>query len=290
MDWDDLRVFLAVAQCGSLRDAAEVLGVTQPTVARRLRSLEVDLGLPLFERSRDGHRLTAAGAELLPEVRAVETVVLRVEKRSLGLLSRLTETVRVEAGETAAAVLARGLHRLADGPNVELLVTGMSASPVGRAPEVLVRHGLPEKADGLTRRVGSVDSAVYGTPTFAEGRTLPLSDADLATLPWLGFVEEQERYVTMRWLRQQMRDRPPAARLMNSDLMTVVAASGVGVAVLPCFVGDSVEGLLRLTAPIEALRGDYWTVIHPDLAHNASVRAVTEWIVSCFSTLEQTAA
>ena len=287
MNWDDLRAFLAVAQLGSLRRAAESLRVTQPTVARRLRVLEADLGVPLFDREREGHRLTKAGAALLPEVRAVETAALRVEQRSLSLLGRLAETVRVEAGEWAAAVLVRGLASIADGPQIELVVTGTPSPVANRGPEILVRHGIPEPGDGLTRRVGSLSCALYGTRAFADGRALPLSPAELATLPWLGFVEEQEHYVTMRWLRTQVRDRPPAARLMNTDLMVVAAREGIGVAVLPCFLGDATAGLVRLSAPIEELRADYWTLIHPDLSRNPSVRAVAAWITECFTATER---
>lgn len=286
MNWSDLRTFLAVAQLGSLRQAAEMLGVTQPTVARRVRILEADLGVPLFDRDREGHRLTAAGVELLPEVRTVETAILRVEQRSLGLLSRLTETVRVGAGETAAAVLARGLNHIADGPNIELVVTGVNSPAVSRPPEVLVQHGMPEAGSGLTKRVGSISCAIYGSMTFADGRSLPLAHTDLVTLPWLGFVDEQEHYVTMCWLREQMRDRPPAARLTNTDLMTMAAAAGVGVAVLPCFLGNSALGVERLSAPIEALSADYWIVTNPDLSRNSSIRAVVDWISRCFRTVE----
>ncbi|WP_282606092.1 LysR family transcriptional regulator [Pelagibius sp. Alg239-R121] len=284
MNWSDLPAFLAVAQLGSLRQAADMLDVTQPTIARRIQTLEADLGIPLFERDREGHRLTAAGAQLLPEVRAVETAALRVQQRSLGLVGRLTETVRVEAGETAAAVLARGLKDIAEGPNIELLVTGLPSSGTGRSPEILVQHGLPDAGSGLTRRAGSISCALYGVAAFAEGRTLPLAPRDLSTLPWLGFVEEQEHYVTMRWLRTQMRDRPPAARLMNINLMTVAATEGIGVAVLPVFLGNSLPGLVRLSAPIEELRADYWTITHPDLSRNTSVRTVINWIINCFQT------
>lgn len=287
MEWTDLRAFLAVAQLGSLRRAAQSLRVTQPTIARRIRALETDLGLPLFERDRDGHRLTAAGAELLPDVRAVETAALRVERRSRALVGRLTETVRVAAGDWAALLLARGLGRLSGGPHVELLVSGGPEGGTGRAPEIVVHHGLPETGDGLTRRVGSIGCAVYGAAGFAEGRVLPLDPGDIASLPWLGFVEEQQHYVTMRWLREQMRGRPPVARLMRTDLMVDAAVSGIGVAVLPVFLGDSAPALVRLSAAIEPLRADYWAVAQRDLARNASVRAVTAWVADCFRAAEQ---
>jgi len=286
MDWDDLRAFLAVAQLGSLRGAAETLGVTQPTIARRLRILEADLGLPLFDRDRDGHRLTAAGAALLPEARAVETAALRFERRSHGLIDRLAETVRVGAAEWAALLLARGLARIPDGPRIELLETRMPWPGSGRAPEIVVRHGLPDAGDQVTRRVGSLDCAVYGAAGFGYGRALPLTPADLASLPWIAFAEEQEQYATMRWLREQMRDRPPVARLMRTDLMIEAAAGGIGVAVLPCFLGDVVPNLVRLSAPVDALRADYWVMTHPDLSRNPSVRAVTIWITDCFRAAE----
>jgi DNA-binding transcriptional LysR family regulator len=128
---------------------------------------------------------------------------------------------------------------------------------------------------------------VYGAPAFAEGRTLPLSHADLATLPWLGFVAEQEHYVTMRWLRARMRDRPPVARLMNTDLMIAAAAAGIGVAVLPCFKGNATPGLMRLTAPIDDLQADYWIVTDPDLARNPAVRTIIDWIATCFRETER---
>lgn len=288
MNWSDLRAFLAVSQLGSLRLAAETLDVTQPTISRRIKNLEEDLGIPLFERRREGHILTKAGAELLPEARAVETAALRVEQHSLSLLSQLRETVRVGvvAGESAAAILASGLHHNVHGPQIELVDSATSYSTSKHAPEILVKHGIPENGDAMIRRVGSVDSAVYGWPKFGEGRSLPLALTDLAALPWLGYIEEQEHYITMRWLRKQMRDRPPVARLMSTSLMVLAAESGIGVAVLPCFLGKASDKLMRLSAPIEELHADFYTIANPDLARNSSIRAVAAWVATCFRTVE----
>lgn len=282
MDWSDLRIFLAVAQNGSLRRAADMLSVTQPTIARRLRNLETDMGLALFDRSRGGHRLTPAGEELLPEIRAVESAALRVEQRSLGLATQLTETVRVAAGQTSAAVLARGLHLLKGGPAVELVVTDASNANDARTPDISVFHDIPSSSSGMTRRIGSINCAVYGSPDFARARALPLLPSDLSTLPWLGFVKGQEYFLTMHWLQEIMRDRPPAARMENTDLMAVAAEQGVGVAVLPCFKGDESASLVQLSEQIEKLRADYWTLIQPNLARNPSIRVVADWIVECF--------
>ena len=79
-----------------------------------------------------------------------------------------------------------------------------------------------------------------------------------------------------------MRGRPPAARMVNTDLMALAAAEGVGVAVLPCFKGEEHTRLLRLSEQIVSLRADYWTLIQPDLTRNPSIRVVANWIVECF--------
>ena len=81
MDWDVVRVFLAIAREGSMRAAGRALGLSQPTIARRLTSLETDFGQPLFDRLPDGVRLNAAGQQLLDPAEDVERAMLVVERR-----------------------------------------------------------------------------------------------------------------------------------------------------------------------------------------------------------------
>ncbi|AHD11545.1 Transcriptional regulator (plasmid) [Phaeobacter gallaeciensis] len=223
---------------------------------------------------------------MLPDARAVESAALRVEEKSMRLTSELQETVRVAAGQTSAAVLAQGLHLMKSGPAIEIVVTDAISPNDTRAPDIFIDHGLPSDATGVTRRVGSINSAVYGAPAFGTTRALPLSSNELAMLPWLGFVVEQEHYITMKWLAETMRERPPAARMVNTDLMAAAAANGVGIAVLPCFKGDQDPRLVRLSERIDVLREDYWTVIQSDLAKNPSVRTALNWIIDCFGVIE----
>ena len=71
MDWDDVRVFLAVAREGSMRAAGRALGLSQPTIARRLAAFEATFGGPtLFDRLPEGLRLNAAGEQLVPAAEA----------------------------------------------------------------------------------------------------------------------------------------------------------------------------------------------------------------------------
>jgi DNA-binding transcriptional LysR family regulator len=79
-----------------------------------------------------------------------------------------------------------------------------------------------------------------------------------------------------------MNGRRPVARMMNTDLMLVGASTGIGAAVLPCFVGDEAPGVARLSNTIPELRAEYWLKVSPDLAQNPSIRLVSLWIIDCF--------
>src|SRR5215472_11522164 len=109
MDWDVVRMFLAIAREGSMRAAGRSLGLSQPTIARRLTALETDFGQPLFDRLPDGVRLNAAGQQLLDAAEDVERAMLAVERRRAATSPALIGTVRVATGECAGGFLARCL-------------------------------------------------------------------------------------------------------------------------------------------------------------------------------------
>src|SRR5437899_6203498 len=112
MDWDDVRVFLAVAREGSMRAAGRALGLSQPTIARRLAAFEATFGgTTLFDRLAEGLRLNAAGEQLVPAAESVEDAVLTLERRRAAASPVLSGTVRVSTGECAAGFLARCLSR-----------------------------------------------------------------------------------------------------------------------------------------------------------------------------------
>ena len=73
MDWDNLRFFLELARSGTLQGAARRLEVDHTTVARRIQSLEKQVGSALFSREAGGHQLTEAGRRLQPQVEVMES-------------------------------------------------------------------------------------------------------------------------------------------------------------------------------------------------------------------------
>src|SRR2546421_6222944 len=110
MDWDDVRVFLAVAREGSMRAAGRALGLSQPTIARRLAAFEASFGGPaLFDRLPEGLRINAAGERLISAAESIEDAVLTLERRSAAASPALSGTVRVSTGECAGGISGAGL-------------------------------------------------------------------------------------------------------------------------------------------------------------------------------------
>src|SRR6516164_4038583 len=147
MDWDDVRVFLAVAREGSMRAAGRALGLSQPTIARRLATFETTFGgTTLFDRLPEGLHLNAAGEQLVSAAESVEDAVLTLERRRAAASPVLSGTVRVSTGECAAGFLARSLSgpttaALPSGITLELVFEpGNTANLARREADMALRH------------------------------------------------------------------------------------------------------------------------------------------------------
>jgi DNA-binding transcriptional LysR family regulator len=165
MEWDDLWVFIAVGQAGSLRKAAGALRLGQPTIGRPFHQLELSVGARLFERSANGHRLTREGQKLLPMAQGMADAAAAIDRRRAALGGDVRSAVRIVASEWAAWFLAPRLSALAD-PHGDLseieadswLLVHPDLKAVPR-----VRHVM-ERVRGLSRPAG---------PTFEDSVRVP---------------------------------------------------------------------------------------------------------------------
>lgn len=277
IDWDDARVFLAVARHGSLRAAGRALGLSQPTIGRRLAAFEAAFGGPaLFDRLPDGLRLNPTGAALLPAAEQLESAALSLERRRAAASPGLSGTVRVSVGEWAAAFLSRNLGRdaarpLPRGITVELVESQQTANLARREADLAVRHHPPEGGDLYISKLGTFACAVYRRAA-AEGNA------------WVTYTEEQAHYPTARWAQQRLRDEGGSIALRASNMPMQLAAirAGAGRGLLPCFVGDADPLLERLCEPVPEIAAEYWVIVHRDLRRAACVRAVIDWIGALF--------
>lgn len=285
MNWDDLRVFLAVAREGTLRQAAATLGITQPTAGRRLQGLEDALGVALFTRGRSGHRLTSAGESLRPTAEAMAKSAAELTRQSDHLQAPAGGTVRISVMEWPAAFLARHLSKARDaGLAIELVSSERTESFARREADLAVRHGLPLTGTFITRKVGTLRSALYASRDYIEKHQDALTEYRYTTSGWVLFTEEQAHYTSMRWLEARLELSVPAQRVTTTGLMHDAVAAGAGLGLLPCFIGDEDQRLSRVTPPIEELAAEYWMIIPPESAQFPYLRHAIDWVTESFNT------
>ena len=278
--WDDLRIFLCLAREGTLTTAAKALGISHPTVARRVRALERQIGARLFERLPDRFVPTAAGEELLADTESMEKAALSINRRSAGLSDTVSGVVRLSAGEAMAALIARhlpGLREQLRQIEFEVVESHMLANLSRREADLLIREQVPDLADIVTRKLGRVAYAIYAAHGFAMPRK-PV----LQSLPWIGFDDAHNYMPGQQWLQKLLGEARPVIRSNNWLLVHEAVRSGAGLAVLPCYLGDPDRQLHRVGGVLTDVFADQWLLVHRDLRALPRVRAVMDAVVVLF--------
>jgi len=281
-DWDDLRVFLALAAHGSLSATARALGLSHATVGRRLAALEARLGQSLVDRGAQGWRLTAAGAAVAAAARPMTDAALevsRVTDRRPGLegLVRLTAT-RSVADHLVAPSLGE-LARRHPAVTIEILTGTRRFSLARREADLALRFGRPDESTLVGRRLVTLKAALFAAPPVAaEARAG-------AAVPLIGFDAANRLLPEAVWLAAAFPDRRYALRSDSQSAQAEAARAGLGLALLPWFVAADLDGLEAVAIGPPPPTRDVWLLIRPDLATVPRVRAVADHLIGLFATL-----
>lgn len=270
MDWESLKFFLALARKGSLLGAGRVLGVKHSTVLRRIGTLEDQLGLKLFDRHSSGCTLTAAGQEMLDSVIPVEDDLLAMERRLSGRDRRLTGTVRLAALEVLSPWICTALAKLRAGhPGiaVEVDISPNTVSLARHEADIALRvsAGPPENLVG--RRIATLVHAVYAAETPAT--------PDLAVSDWIGYSDSRAGIPQAQWVAANVPAEKIVLRTNHTATVLSAVRAGLGLALLPCYLGDADPGLRRIRT-VAGLGQAMWILTHSDLVHTPRVRTVMD--------------
>jgi DNA-binding transcriptional LysR family regulator len=278
-DWDDLRFALAVAAGGSLAAGGRLLGVNHTTVLRRIAALEKRLGARLFERLPSGYTLTPLGEELVEAARGIDESVNRLELKLAGADAGVSGVVRVTTTDTLAVSLLpeifAELKAAHPGLELEVATSNLFLNLTRREADVAIRPADDPPPALFGRRIASVGFAVYGRrDRFAK----PLPLAELARHPFVAPDDSLSATAAARWIASALPDAAIAARADSFVTLAAIAEAGLGLAALPCYLGDRSEKLARLSQPIEAMRTGLWLLTHEQLRRTARIRAVLEFV------------
>jgi len=278
IDWDDVRYFLAVARSGSVRAAAERLGVNHSTVLRRIAQLEERLGAHMFVKLPSGYRLTDAGEEVLEFADQMEASSNQLETRVFGRDQSVRGLLRVTLAPPLATHLLMPdfaeFVRLHPGVEMEVLPSDEPVNLTNREADVAIRvvydrTALPLHLHGL--KGPELFGGVY-------------MSRDLLAA-WRAGAPDRIRWIVKNihgipdWARE---GEPPVAevpfRTTDAGTQVVAARQGLGMTMLPCFVGDADPLLARVPGTALHMHGTLWLLTHGETRKTKRVRLFTEFL------------
>jgi DNA-binding transcriptional LysR family regulator len=279
LSWDDFRYVKAIADTRSLAGAADYLGVNHSTVFRRLAQIEQLLGSRLFERSRAGYSLTTCGEEMVELAGRMGDDIISFERKVTGQDLRPSGELRVT---TSDLVL---LHLLSDilvsfrraYPEIvlDVVVSNQRLNLSKRDADVALR-AIYQNPDPLAgRKIARIAWAVFGPTALADEAFDPIVDG--GRHEWLAFADHVSIARAMKWLKDRVGEKHIVYKANTMVGLAEAAARGMGMALLPCYVGGSVPGLAQLSPPLPELEGELWLITHPDLRNTARVRAFLDF-------------
>lgn len=281
MDWDTLRIFLAVKRTGSLRGAAEKLSVSHATVSRSIRALEENLGTRLFDRSRKGLALTDPGEQLVNAARRMETEAIGIERQVAGQDSSPSGHIRVSAPPFLALnylgpILAKFANAFPD-IHVQMDVSNTFLNLERHETDVSIRVAHNVEDDVIGRRLIQYKKGVYASPGYLAARP-NLTVGDGSEAEWIGWDDDQEQPA---WLPKSPFPKATVRHSIPEAAMQLeAAAAGMGLTFLPCFSGDTDPRLMRVPNVEPALDRSIWLLLHSDLRKTARVRAFVDFMAA----------
>jgi DNA-binding transcriptional LysR family regulator len=289
INWDDVRLFLALAGGGSSRATANRLGISHTTVSRRVEQLEASLGTRLFDRDVNGFRLTGAGETLVTQATLAEEALIGAQRRLQGRNAELKGEIRVTAPD--AVVLDLLMDELVGFvrryPEIDLnLMLSYNAFEIARRDADIairtIRQGRPAPEEPPGRKLVTAASCYYASADYLERHDPWASDTNARFIGW----SDSERFP--HWVRDSPFPHVPAYGNLNNVMLQVSAAvAGMGIAALPCFAGDAALALRRVpgTRPYDSY--DIWLLSHPEPRQTARLRMFRKFIIEVFETKEE---
>jgi DNA-binding transcriptional LysR family regulator len=278
IDWDDVRYFLAVARGGSVRAAAERLGVNHSTVLRRIAQLEERLGAHMFEKLPSGYRLTAAGEEVLEFADQMEASSHQLETRVFGRDQSVRGRLRVTLAPTLATHLLMPdfaeFARLHPDIEMEILSSGDLANLTNREADVAIRVVYDRKTLPLNVH-GLKGPELFGGVYISRDR--------LAA--WRAGASDPIRWIVISthgipdWAHEgEVRTTGVPFRTTDGEAQIVAVRQGIGITTLPCFVGEADPLLVRVQGTDLHMHGMLWLLTQGETRKTKRVRLFTEFV------------
>jgi DNA-binding transcriptional LysR family regulator len=280
MNWEDFRYFLTLADAGSFSGAARTLGVDHSTVARRVAALETAFGVRLIDRLPKAVMLTQEGHALARRGQGALDAMFAVERAAAGAVAGVSVPLCISAPPSLARhVIAPSLNRFCEmHPDIEVILQGQtqSADLNRRQADIAIRLSRPRKSSVITRKLADMPLGFYGARDYTK------AEPDWDLISWDESSADIPQY---RWLEDRLDGRRVVLRSNDMDVQASAARSGLGVALLPCYLGDADPDLKKLQERKSFPAREIWMLVHADLRHAPRVRSGMDFLIKTIGRL-----
>ncbi|MEW9805938.1 LysR family transcriptional regulator [Mesorhizobium sp. ZMM04-5] len=281
MNWDDVRIFLAVARAGQILGAARRLELNHATVSRRVAALEDALGAKLFRRLTTGSELTPAGERLLDVAERMEAEMIAARSALAQGDEAVSGTVRIGAPDGfGVAFLASRLGALTAEHRdlrIQLVPVPRSFSLSRREADIAITTERPQAGRLVAQKLVDYSLGLYASREYVASNGLPEAQSDLMAHRLVGYVPDLVFSPSLAYA-QEFSPEWDAAFSISSALGQVEAVrSGAGIGILHAFIARAMPDLV----PVEAakpIRRAYWLVYHESVRPLRRIQAVAAFI------------
>ncbi len=281
MNWDDARIFLAVARAGQILGAARRLDLNHATVSRRVAALETALGAKLFRRLTTGSELTPAGERFVELAERMEADMIAARAMIAGEDGEVSGTVRIGAPDGfGIAFLAPRLGALAEqhrGLKIQLVPVPRSFSLSRREADIAITTERPAEGRLVAQKLVDYSLGLFASRDYAAAHGLPQKAAELADHRLVGYVPDLVASPSLDYAHEFQDDWQAAFEISSALGQVEAVRAGAGIGILHAFIARSFADLVAVPAGTP-IRRAYWLVYHESVRPLRRVQAVAEHI------------
>ncbi|WP_421781445.1 LysR family transcriptional regulator [Kiloniella litopenaei] len=282
MYWNDLKVFAAVVQKGSLSAAGRQLGLSQPTVGRHIDNLEKALNKRLFDRGAKGYQITEQGLELLPHIEAMVRACRAIEEQDQDEVSGVVRLALPEITSRYFGKRLLPLQKLYPDIKLEIATSNQFVNLSRREADIALRTELPQQGDLRTKLAFRTQAAVFASHQYLSKNPAALTEDRYQRCDWIIPVDGCSSKQASEWYKQKIPASRIAYKCASFHVMMDMALAGAGLILWTSGYARDQPGLVRVSDEITSQQRDYWLVAHSEALEHSRVRAVWDWVNTLF--------
>jgi DNA-binding transcriptional LysR family regulator len=281
MNWDDVRIFLAVARAGQILGAARRLELNHATVSRRVATLEQALNAKLFRRLTTGSELTPAGERFLEMAERMEADMISARAEIAGEDEEVSGAVRIGAPDGfGVAFLASRLGALTERHrelNIQLVPVPKSFSLSRREADIAITVERPSEGRLVAGKLVDYTLGLFASRAYAEAHGLPRTVAELAGHRLVGYVPDLVASPSLDYAAEISPEWNAGFSISSALGQAEAVRSGAGIGIVHTFIARALPDLVPVDAA-PPIRRAYWLVYHESMRPLRRIQTVAGFI------------